>query len=91
MALPYKLFAGGTVGSGKQWMSWVHVKDVARAIAFAIENENLQWPCQRNSTFSKTNERIRTNNRFCITSSHWFPVTIVCHEISAWQKKCTRS
>jgi uncharacterized protein len=25
MALPYKMFVGGTMGSGKQWVSWVHV------------------------------------------------------------------
>ncbi|MBO1914133.1 NAD-dependent epimerase/dehydratase family protein, partial [Microvirga sp. 3-52] len=44
MALPYKLFAGGTVGTGKQWVSWVHINDVARAILFAIENRNLSGP-----------------------------------------------
>lgn len=44
MTLPYKLFVGGTVGSGKQWVSWVHVMDVIRAILFAIENEHLRGP-----------------------------------------------
>ncbi|MGE6631780.1 TIGR01777 family oxidoreductase [Bacillus sp. NPDC077027] len=44
MTLPYKLFAGGTIGSGSQWVSWVHVKDVARMIAFAIHQKNLSGP-----------------------------------------------
>lgn len=37
MALPYKLFVGGPVGTGDNWMSWVHVKDVAEALLFAVE------------------------------------------------------
>ncbi|SES42939.1 TIGR01777 family oxidoreductase [Psychrobacillus sp. OK032] len=39
MALPYKMFVGGSIGSGENWMSWVHVKDVANALLFAIKHE----------------------------------------------------
>lgn len=38
MALPFRLFAGGRVGSGEQWMSWVHRDDVIRFLRWAIEN-----------------------------------------------------
>lgn len=41
MALPYKLFVGGKVDSGRQWLSWVHVKDVANAIYFALTTDEL--------------------------------------------------
>lgn len=44
MALPYKLFAGGTVGSGCQWVSWIHLNDVVSGILFCIEKEQLQGP-----------------------------------------------
>lgn len=40
MALPVRLFVGGKLGNGKQWMSWIHIKDEARAIRFVMENEN---------------------------------------------------
>jgi uncharacterized protein len=41
ISLPYRLYAGGTVGSGRQWISWIHVLDAARAILFAIEEESV--------------------------------------------------
>lgn len=44
IALPYRLYAGGTVGSGHQWVSWIHVQDAARAILFAIEDKSLAGP-----------------------------------------------
>jgi uncharacterized protein (TIGR01777 family) len=33
---------GGALGSGKQWMSWIHVSDLARVFDFALERTTLR-------------------------------------------------
>ncbi len=44
MRLPYKLGLGATIGNGKQWMSWIALHDLLRAIDFIIQNESLSGP-----------------------------------------------
>jgi hypothetical protein len=39
---PFFLGMGGTLGLGRQWVSWVHMADEVRAIRFLIENDNLK-------------------------------------------------
>jgi uncharacterized protein (TIGR01777 family) len=39
LLLPFRLFAGGPMGSGDQWYSWIHLQDEARALRFLIETE----------------------------------------------------
>lgn len=36
---PMRFFIGGHLGNGKQWLSWVHIDDVAGAIEYIIENK----------------------------------------------------
>jgi uncharacterized protein len=41
MALPLRLFAGAVLGTGRQWMSWIHLEDVVRLIAFALDHPGV--------------------------------------------------
>lgn len=36
MLLPFKFFVGGRLGTGRQWISWIHLQDEVRAIRFLI-------------------------------------------------------
>jgi uncharacterized protein (TIGR01777 family) len=42
MLLPFKLGAGGPIGNGMQWMSWVDREDALRMIEWAIGNETAR-------------------------------------------------
>jgi uncharacterized protein (TIGR01777 family) len=39
--LPFRLGLGGTLGAGHQWMSWIALTDVVRALLYMIETETL--------------------------------------------------
>jgi uncharacterized protein (TIGR01777 family) len=39
MLPPFRLGAGGKLGDGKQWMSWIHLADLAAMFQFAVEND----------------------------------------------------
>jgi uncharacterized protein (TIGR01777 family) len=56
---PFKAGLGGRLGSGKQWMSWIHLDDLAGMIVFAIEDARVNGPVNavapqpvRNSDFT---------------------------------------
>ncbi|MFP7494285.1 TIGR01777 family oxidoreductase [Terribacillus saccharophilus] len=60
MQMPFRYFAGGKIGSGEQWLSWVHVQDAAGMIIHSIENESIKGPLnitapspRRNKDFSR--------------------------------------
>lgn len=39
MVAPYRWLVGGALGSGKQWVSWVHLHDVVSALLFLVDRE----------------------------------------------------
>ena len=44
MAMPFKSYMGGPLGTGNQWLSWIHVKDLTGLIRFVIEHQELIGP-----------------------------------------------
>jgi uncharacterized protein (TIGR01777 family) len=56
---PFKLFAGGKIGSGRQWVSWIHLADLVNAYATALTDERYAGPINavtdstRNADFSR--------------------------------------
>jgi uncharacterized protein len=44
MALPFKFGAGGRLGNGRQWMSWVTLPEVLNIIQFSLANPGLSGP-----------------------------------------------
>jgi len=59
IARPFKFFLGGHPGSGRQWFSWISLKDQVAAIRFLLENEDQQ------GVFNLTAPEPVTMKKFC--------------------------
>ena len=44
MALPVKLFAGGPIGGGRQWIPWIHIDDEVGLLLLALDRADLAGP-----------------------------------------------
>ena len=44
LRLPFKLGLGGPIGSGRQWMPWVHLDDQIALIDFLLQREDASGP-----------------------------------------------
>jgi uncharacterized protein (TIGR01777 family) len=60
MLPPFKMCAGGQLGDGRQWMSWIHLDDVVGLIRHSIDSLSLCGPVNatapspvRNSQFTR--------------------------------------
>lgn len=40
----FKKFLGGPIGSGKQWFSWIHIKDLCEAFVFLLNHPEMSGP-----------------------------------------------
>jgi uncharacterized protein (TIGR01777 family) len=65
MLLPFQMGAGGVIGHGRQWWSWITLDDLVRAMQFALNQSNVVGPINgtapnpvTNREFTKTLGRV---------------------------------
>jgi uncharacterized protein (TIGR01777 family) len=58
LSLPFKLMAGAPLGSGRQWLPWIHIADEVGAIRFLIERDDAQGPFNLTAPRPVTNREL---------------------------------
>ncbi|MDM5317949.1 TIGR01777 family oxidoreductase [Fictibacillus sp. b24] len=81
LSLPYRFFAGGTVGSGEQWVSWVHVEDLANLIKAAIENEQYSGPVNVTAPHPVTMKEFGQVTGDVMHRPHWLPAPSIAFKL----------
>ncbi|ELS04896.1 TIGR01777 family protein [Xenococcus sp. PCC 7305] len=74
MISPFKLFAGGPIGTGRQWFSWIHRDDLVNMLVEAVTNE------QMSGVYNATSPNPVKMSKFCqqfgeaMNRPSWLPV-----------------
>lgn len=77
MALPFRWFAGGPIGNGRQWMSWVHIDDVVGMVRFALERPEIVGPVNVTAPEPVRNREFARALGQVLGRPSWLPVPAV--------------
>ncbi len=87
MLLPFKMFIGGWLGSGNQWMSWIVREDLIRLIIFCLDNQAARGAINAVAPQAATNKAFslvlaQVLKRPCLTPVPSFALKILMGEVS---------
>ncbi|MBW4506054.1 MAG: TIGR01777 family oxidoreductase [Scytonematopsis contorta HA4267-MV1] len=74
MVTPFKLFAGGPLGSGRQWFSWIHLDDVVSLIITALNNSSMEGVYNATSPNPVRMSELCQNMGNVLKRPSWLPV-----------------
>ncbi len=74
MLPPYKLFVGGPIGSGNQWISWIHREDMTDLYIYALENRELTGAVNATAPNPVTMNQLSKTIGKVLKRPSWFPV-----------------
>ncbi|UOQ84585.1 TIGR01777 family oxidoreductase [Gracilibacillus salinarum] len=73
MAMPFRLFIGGKIGSGRQWVSWIHIDDVVGLIRFAMDNKKVNKSFHLTAPQPVQNKQLARTLASVLSRPNWFP------------------
>lgn len=71
--LPFKLFGGGPLGSGKQWFPWIHRDDEVQGILFLMNKDNAYGAYNFTAPEQVTNAQVGKTIARVMRRPYWFP------------------
>ncbi len=71
---PFQMYMGGAMGSGQQWISWIHIRDEVNAIRFLLENEEANGPFNLTAPNPVTNETFGRTLADILGRPFWAPI-----------------
>ena len=74
MATPFKLFVGGPVASGRQYLSWIHVDDWVSLVMWALRSPAVLGPINATAPTPVTNREFSTALGKALGRPSWAPV-----------------
>jgi uncharacterized protein (TIGR01777 family) len=74
LLLPFRLFVGGPMGSGKQWFPWIHLQDEARALRFLIDHPQASGAFNLTAPYPLTNAGFAKVLGQVLGRPSWLPV-----------------
>jgi len=77
LMLPFRLFAGGPLGTGQQWFPWIHLEDEVGAIVFCLEHSEVRGPANLVAPHSVTMSQFCTSLGKAMRRPSWLRVPSV--------------
>jgi uncharacterized protein (TIGR01777 family) len=73
MAMPVKLYVGSPLGSGEQWIPWIHLQDAVDMYLFAVENKKLEGVYNMVAPNPVTNQQLTKALAKTLHKPFWAP------------------
>jgi uncharacterized protein (TIGR01777 family) len=74
LVLPFRFFVGGPLGSGRQWVSWIHIEDEVQSIIYLIEHPELAGAFNLTSPHPLQNRDFSQKLGTVLKRPSWVPV-----------------
>lgn len=74
MALPFRCFVGGRLGSGQQAFSWIHIEDAVAALRFLMEQEDAQGAYNLTAPQPLSNAEFSVELALALRRPSWLPL-----------------
>ena len=74
LSLPFKMYIGGKIGTGRQIMSWIHITDLVKSLEYFIENPQTQGVYNITAPEAVTNQEFASQVSSTLNRPTWFSI-----------------